>query len=163
MEDAGVSAFPSPASLCERCFMENIYPESSELFINHRLSQTSVQGAWQSSSSEERSSGIIGRSLVKLHALNGPLCLSSIESVPRLLPTLPFHYLLSAFLLFCLYHRAFEHAFPTAWYAPSCLFPKLIKPASSSISVQASLLQRELCLLLDQVRLFPIERSHSNL
>ena len=97
------------------------------------------------------------------HTLNGALCLQPLELVSSILPALLFHYLLSPSLLFCLYHRAFEHAFLTAWNAPSCLFPKLIKFASSSISVQTSLLQVELSLLLDQVKLFPIERSHSNL
>lgn len=99
----------------------------------------------------------------QLHTLNSALCLQSLELVSSILPALLFHYLLSSSLLFCLYHRAFEYAFLTAWNAPSCLFPKLIKFASSSISVQTSLLQVELSLLLDEVKLFPIERSHSNL
>lgn len=103
------------------------------------------------------------QAICHLHALNGGLCLQSLELVSSILPALLFHYLLSSSLLFCLYHRAFEYAFLTAWNSPSCLFPKLIKFASSSISVQTSLLQVELSLLLDEVKLFPIERSHGNL
>ena len=37
-EDAGISAFPGPEDLCEQHFVENIYPELSELLISHRLS-----------------------------------------------------------------------------------------------------------------------------
>lgn len=38
MEDAGISAFPSPENLCEQNITENIHPESFEPSINHRLS-----------------------------------------------------------------------------------------------------------------------------
>lgn len=38
VEDIGMYAFPGPEDPCEQHFVEDAYPESSDLLINHRLS-----------------------------------------------------------------------------------------------------------------------------
>lgn len=38
MEEAGITVFPSPETLCEQNFMGNIDPDSAVLPINHSLS-----------------------------------------------------------------------------------------------------------------------------